>query len=67
VDPDGIASEHGLQTGDVILDVGGKKVANPADVRTALSEAQKDGKRSILMRVKSGDGSKFVALRLGRG
>ena len=67
VDPDGIASEHGLQTGDVILDVSGKKVANPADVRTALSEAQKDGKRSILMRVKSGDGSKFVALRLGRG
>ena len=66
VDPDGIASEHGLQTGDVILEVAGKKVAHPSDVRSALNEAQKDGKRSVLMRVKSGDGTKFVALRLGR-
>jgi len=66
VDPSGIASEHGFQTGDVILEVGGKKVANPADVRNALSEAQKDGKRSVLVRVKSGDAIKLVALRLGR-
>jgi serine protease Do len=67
VDPNGIASEHGFATGDVILEVGGKKVTNPADVRNALSDAQKDGKRSVLMRVKSGETTKFVALRLGRG
>jgi serine protease Do len=67
VDPDGVASEHGFQTGDVILEVGGKKVAHPADVRGALNDAQKDGKRSVLMRVKSGEATKFVALRLGRG
>jgi serine protease Do len=66
VDPDGVASEQGLATGDVILEVGGKKVSSPADVRTALNEAQKDGKRSVLMRVKSGETTKFVALRLGR-
>ena len=29
VDPNGLASEHGFKTGDVILDVGGKKVATP--------------------------------------
>ena len=28
VDPDGPAAEQGFQTGDVILDVGGKAVAN---------------------------------------
>src|SRR5215471_8869521 len=61
VDPNGIASDQGFQTGDVILEVAGKKVANPADVRSALSEAQKDGKRSILLRVKSGEATKFVA------
>ena len=33
VDPDGVASEQGFKTGDVILEVAGKKVANPADVR----------------------------------
>src|SRR3954453_18194414 len=47
VEPDGVASEHGLQTGDVILEVAGKKVTNPADVRNAIAEAQKNGKRSI--------------------
>jgi serine protease Do len=66
IDPNGVASEHGFQTGDVILEVAGKKVSNPADVRTAVNDAQKDGKRSVLMRVKSGDTTKFVALRLGR-
>jgi len=66
VDPNGIASDQGVKTGDVILEVGGKKVANPADIRTALKDAQKDGKRTILMRVKSGDATKFVALRLGK-
>jgi serine protease Do len=66
VDPIGIASDQGVKTGDVILEVGGKKVANPADIRSALKDAQKDGKRTILMRVKSGDATKFVALRLGK-
>jgi serine protease Do len=67
VDPNGIAADHGLKTGDVILDVGGKKVGNPNEVRDAIRDAQKDGKRTVLMRVKSGgEGTKFVALRLGK-
>jgi serine protease Do len=67
VDPSGIAADHGFKTGDVILDVGGKKVGNPGDVRDAIRDAQKDGKRTVLMRVKSGgEGTKFVALRLGK-
>jgi serine protease Do len=66
VDPDGVASEHGLQAGDVILEVAGKKVISPADVRNAITDAQKNGKRSVLVRVKSGDATKFVALQIGR-
>jgi serine protease Do len=66
VDPNGIASDQGFQTGDVILEVAGKKVASPADIRSALNDAHKDGKNTILMRVKSGDATKFVALRLGK-
>src|SRR3974390_2906537 len=31
VDPNGLASEHGFRTGDVILDVGGQKAAGPPD------------------------------------
>ena len=50
----------------VILDVGGTAVKSPADVRKALSGAQDGGKRTVLMRVKSGDATKFVAVPLRR-
>ena len=65
VDPDGPAAERGLRTGDVILDVGGKAVSTPSEVRNALQEAHRQGKHTILMRVKSGDQTKFVALPVG--
>jgi serine protease Do len=67
VDPEGPAAEHGLQTGDVILDVGGKAVSNTADVRTALKEAQANGKHSVLMHVKTSDATRFVAVPLAKG
>ena len=66
VDPDGLASEHGLKSGDVILEVGGTKVATAADVRKAVGEAQKNGKHAVLMRVKSDDTMKFVAIPFAR-
>jgi serine protease Do len=61
----GIAAEHGFQVGDVILDVGGKSVSTPADIRKGLADARTDGKHTVLFRVKSRDGTKFVALPLG--
>ncbi len=61
----GIAADHGFQVGDVILDVGGKPVSTPADVKKSLADAKSAGKRTVLFRVKSGDGTKFVALPLG--
>jgi serine protease Do len=66
VDPNGPASEHGVKTGDVILDVGGKAVATPADVRNAINDAHKNGKRTVLMRLKSNDTTRFVAITLAR-
>lgn len=68
VDPDGPAAERGFQSGEIILDVGGKAVANVADVRKALSEAKADGKQNVLMRVKSADAmTRFVAMPIGNG
>ena len=54
-----------MQSGDVILDVGGKAVSNPSDVNKELADLHKAGKHTALMRVKSGNGTKFVALPLG--
>jgi serine protease Do len=66
IDPDGLASEHGIKSGDVILEVGGAKVASAADVRKVVSDAQKNGKHAVLMRVKSDDTTKFVAIPIAR-
>jgi serine protease Do len=67
VAPNGPAADLGFQTGDVILEVAGKAVSSPADVRSALDEVRKGGKRTVLMRVKSGESTKFVAAPVGRG
>jgi serine protease Do len=64
VDPDGPAAEQGFQTGTVILDVGGKSVADAGDVRDALVTAKQQGKHDVLMRVKTGDATRFVAMPL---
>jgi serine protease Do len=64
VDPNGPAAEQGVQAGNVILDVGGKSVANVDDIRKALNEAKSQGKHDVLMRLKSGEHTKFVAVPL---
>ena len=66
IDPDGTAAEHGLQTGDVILDVGGQ-VGRQRRARCARCwpTPQSHGRANVLMRVKSGDATRFVALPLG--
>jgi len=65
VEPDSPAAEGGFQSGNVILEVGGKPVADAGDVRNALSEAKSQGKHQILIRAKMGDATRFIALPLG--
>ena len=63
VDPDGVAAQKGLTSGDVILDVDGKPVSKPGDVKSAVTQAKQDGKKAVLMRVETADGADvFVAL-----
>jgi serine protease Do len=61
VDPNGNAGDR-FKNGDVILDINGKQVSSPADVRKAVSDAHAGGKRTVLMRVKSGQATRFVAV-----
>jgi serine protease Do len=62
MDPDGAAAQKGMQVGDVILEAGGHAVSKPADVAAALAEAKKDNRKAVLLRVKSSDGTHFVAI-----
>ena len=66
VDPNGQAAERGLQAGDVILSIGDSAVNTPADVDKIIAEAKADASKAILLRVKSGNRTRFVALRFAR-
>jgi serine protease Do len=65
VDPNGPAAERGMQSGDIILDVAGKMVSSPSDVTKEIADLHKAGKHTVLMRVKSGNATKFVAIPFG--
>ena len=62
VDPDGAGAQLGLRTGDVILEAAGNPVTKPSDVSNALADAKKNGRKAVLLRIKSGENTRFVAL-----
>ncbi|MET4070072.1 serine protease Do [Bradyrhizobium sp. S3.2.6] len=64
VDPQGPAAQRGIQTGDVILNVGGKAVATVGDVRSELAQAKSSGKNSVLLQVKNAEATRFIAVPL---
>jgi serine protease Do len=66
VDPQGPAAEKGIRKGDVILEVGGQLVVRPEDVKSAVEAARKDGRKTVLMRIKGREGVRFVALSFTR-
>jgi serine protease Do len=66
VDPNGQAAERGLQQGDVILEVGNASVKDPVAVEEKLADAKASGLKAILLRIRSGDQTRFVALPLSQ-
>lgn len=67
IEPGAPAAESGLHTGDIILDVSGKAVSRPADLRNAIRQAGSESKRSVLLKVKTADGTRYVALPIHQG
>ena len=62
IDPDGMGAQKGLRSGDVILEAAGKPVSSPSQVVDAIKEAKAEGHKAVLLRVKTGDATRFVAL-----
>ncbi len=62
VDPNGTAAEQGLATGNVILDVSGKPVSTPDDVKSGIASAKSQGKKAVMMRIQTAEGARFVAV-----
>ena len=65
VEPGGAAAGRGIDPGDLILDVADEAIAVPEDLYRLVDSARSAGKRSILLRIKSGETAKFVALPIG--
>jgi serine protease Do len=68
VTPDSDAADKGLKAGDVILQVAGEAVSQPGDVvkgvKKAIDKAKDKDKVNVLIQVKTGDQTRFVALSL---
>ncbi len=65
VEPGGLAAGRGIDPGDLILDVADEAIGAPEDVYRLVDTAKSAGKRSVLMRIRSGDTAKFIALPIG--
>jgi serine protease Do len=64
VDAKGVAAAAGVQTGDMILEVGGNSVNTPADVEKQIAAAKASGLKTIRFLIKSGDQTEFMELSL---
>jgi serine protease Do len=62
IDPHGRAATRGIVAGDVIVEAGGQAVSAPDDVMGALGRARAEGKRFVLLQLKSGETTRFVAV-----
>ena len=67
VDPDSDAADRGIQPGDVITSVNSREVADAKDVTAAMKDAEKAGRKAVLMQVTRDDNSRFVALPINQG
>ncbi len=67
VDADGPSAEKGLRPGDRIIQVSQEDVSSPEDVVRKVDQAKDQGRKSVLLRVQSGNGLRFVAVRIDAG
>ena len=65
IDPASRAAGSGLRIGHVIIEVGNQAVNSPTDVRKMTDEARWHSKGAILLRIKRGEATSFVAIPIG--
>jgi serine protease Do len=64
VDDDSDAARNGLRRGDVIDEIQQKEIKTVADADAALAAATKDGHKTVLLRIVSGDDVHFIGVKV---
>jgi serine protease Do len=64
VTPNSVADQAGLQPGDVVVGVGGRKVDSPAGAIAAIKAKQADGAKAVALRIVRQGQSLFVGMAL---
>jgi len=67
VDPDSTAADRGIQPGDVITSINSNEVSNTGDVKKAMADAMKSGRKAVLMQISRDNTNRFVALPVANG
>lgn len=62
VEPSSEAAGKSIRPGDVIVEAAQVDAKTPQDVADAVEDARKAGRKSVLLRLRSGGSSRFVAL-----
>ncbi len=65
VAPNKTAADHGLQEGDVIVSVNQQKVTSASEADKAIKDAEKNGRKSVLLLIERNGKQSFVALPFG--
>ena len=66
VEADGPAAEKGIRPGDVIVEISQQEASGPSDVVEKVAEAEKAGRKSVLLLLEGQSGLRFVAIRIDK-
>ncbi len=67
VEPGSKAAEAGLAEGDIILKIGDTNVTRAEDLRSALADASKSGRKNAIALIKRNGDQRFIALPASAG
>ena len=62
VEPNSTAEERGIRSGDTILEIDGKEIADVEALNSGLAAARDGGRNRVLMLVRTGERQRFVAV-----